>query len=72
MRNNGAGYGMNGLKLFNLLYGLKKLEENNLVELCKLPDTCKFSYLLKFRTLNLIYGQVGTGILCHLLVSTQI
>ncbi len=25
LRNNGAGYGMNALKVFNLLYGLKKL-----------------------------------------------
>ena len=27
LRNNGAGYGMNALKVFNILYGLKKLEE---------------------------------------------
>ena len=25
LRNNGAGYGMNALKVFNLLYGLKKI-----------------------------------------------
>ena len=31
LRNNGAGYGMNALKVFNLLYGLKKIEENNLL-----------------------------------------
>lgn len=24
LRNNGAGYGMNALKLFNIIYGLKK------------------------------------------------
>jgi hypothetical protein len=28
LRNNGAGYGMNALKVFNILYGLKKIEEN--------------------------------------------
>ena len=32
LRNNGAGYGMNGLKVFNILYGLKKIEENNLFD----------------------------------------
>ena len=28
LRNNAAGYGMVALKVFNLLYGLKKIEEN--------------------------------------------
>ena len=32
LRNNGAGYGMNALKVFNILYGLKKIEENNLFD----------------------------------------
>lgn len=30
LRNNGAGYGMNALKVFNILYGLKRLEERGL------------------------------------------
>lgn len=30
LRNNGAGYGMNALKVFNILYGLKKIEEEGL------------------------------------------
>lgn len=48
LRNNGAGYGMNALKVFNILYGLKKIEENGLLEKVSLktPD-CEFSYLLK-------------------------
>lgn len=48
LRNNGAGYGMNALKVFNLLYGLKKIEEKNLLDKVNLkrPD-CEFSYLLK-------------------------
>jgi hypothetical protein len=25
LRNNGAGYGMNALKIFNIIYGLKKI-----------------------------------------------
>ena len=27
LRNNGAGYGMNALKLFTLFYGLAKIEK---------------------------------------------
>ena len=48
LRNNGAGYGMNALKVFNLLYGLKKIEENKLLDKVNLkrPD-CEFSYLLE-------------------------
>ena len=66
LRNNGAGYGMNALKVFNILYGLKKIEENNLIDKIKLkkPD-CKFSHLLKLAEENkdeklaeLIYGSV--------------
>jgi restriction endonuclease S subunit len=55
LRNNGAGYGMNALKVFNVLYGLKKIEELNknrkyndedlYTKLnLKVPD-CKFSYI---------------------------
>jgi len=47
LRNNGAGYGMNALKVFNLLYGLKKIEENNLFDKVNLHPKCKFSYLLE-------------------------
>ena len=47
LRNNGAGYGMNALKVFNIIYGLKKIEENNLLDKVNLlrPD-CEFSHLL--------------------------
>jgi hypothetical protein len=53
LRNNGAGYGMNALKVFNILYGLKKIEENNLLDKVELkrPD-CEFSYLLKLANTN--------------------
>jgi restriction endonuclease S subunit len=47
LRNNGAGYGMNALKVFNILFGLKKIEEKGLVEKVGLSDNCKFSYLLE-------------------------
>jgi restriction endonuclease S subunit len=70
LRNNGAGYGMNALKVFNLLYGLKKIEENKLLDKVNLkrPD-CEFSYLLKKANDNkdeelteLILGSVSTSI----------
>jgi type I restriction-modification system DNA methylase subunit len=66
LRNNGAGYGMNALKVFNILYGLKKIEENGLFDKISLkkPD-CEFSYLLKLSNENkdeqladLIFGNV--------------
>lgn len=66
LRNNGAGYGMNALKVFNILYGLKKIEENKLLDKINLkqPD-CVFSHLLKLANKNkdeelaeLIYGSI--------------
>jgi type I restriction-modification system DNA methylase subunit/restriction endonuclease S subunit len=70
LRNNGAGYGMNALKVFNILYGLKKIEENGLLDKVSLkrPD-CEFSYLLKIANENkeeklteLIFGPVMKSI----------
>ena len=53
LRNNGAGYGMNALKVFNLLYGLKKIEESNLLDKVNLKrPECEFSYLLKIANEN--------------------
>lgn len=66
LRNNGAGYGMNALKVFNILYGLKKIADNELLDIVNLkkPD-CDFSYLLKLANENkdeqlaeLIFGNV--------------
>jgi type I restriction enzyme S subunit len=70
LRNNGAGYGMNALKVFNIIYGLKKIEENNLIDKVNLkkPD-CQFSYLLSLanndeheRIAELIFGDILTSI----------
>lgn len=47
LRNNGAGYGMNALKVFNIIFGLKKIEENNLFDKVGLDSVCKFSNLLE-------------------------
>ena len=48
LRNNGAGYGMNSLKIFNLIYGLKKIEENGLIDVVNLKKPeCSFTYLLE-------------------------
>ena len=52
LRNNGAGYGMNALKVFNLLYGLKKLEDSKLFETIGLNPKCKFSVLLEMAHRN--------------------
>ena len=66
LRNNGAGYGMNALKVFNIIYGLKKIEENGLLDKVSLkkPD-CEFSHLLNLANENkdeqladLIFGDV--------------
>jgi hypothetical protein len=70
LRNNGAGYGMNALKVFNIIYGLKKIEENNLLDKVNLkkPD-CEFTYLLNLANENkdeklaeLIFGNILTSI----------
>jgi type I restriction-modification system DNA methylase subunit len=47
LRNNGAGYGMAALKVFNIFYGLKRIEENKLFDKLDLSEECKFSYLLE-------------------------
>lgn len=47
LRNNGAGYGMNALKVFNIIFGLKKIEENNLFDKVGLDSVCKFTNLLE-------------------------
>lgn len=53
LRNNGAGYGMNALKVFNILYGLKKIEENNLLDKVSLTRPyCEFSHLLDLANKN--------------------
>jgi len=46
LRNHGVGYGMNALKVFNVFYGLKKIEENKLLNI-NLSENIKFSNLLK-------------------------
>jgi restriction endonuclease S subunit len=53
LRNNGAGYGMSALKVFNILYGLKRIEEANLFEKAdlKVPDA-QFSKFLELAKQN--------------------
>ena len=49
LRNHGAGYGMNALKVFNIVYGLKKIEEAGLIDKAELKrPECEFSYILKY------------------------
>jgi len=45
LRNNGAGYGMNALKVFNLFYGLKRIEDSGTFDKTGLDEVCKFSKL---------------------------
>jgi type I restriction-modification system DNA methylase subunit len=52
LRNNGVGYGMEALKVFNLLYGLKIIEDKKIIEKFKLSNKCKFSELLKLAESN--------------------
>ena len=60
LRNNGAGYGMTALKVFNIFYGLKKFEmcnieytkklqpgEPDLYAKYKLDDKCRFSRIME-------------------------
>jgi type I restriction-modification system DNA methylase subunit/restriction endonuclease S subunit len=48
LRNSGAGYGMNALKVFNFLYGLKKIEVYGLIDKYELKrPECEFSHLLQ-------------------------
>lgn len=46
MRNNGGGYGMGALKVFNVLYSLYKLEEEKLLEQCGID--IKFTELREY------------------------
>ena len=47
LRNNGAGYGMTALKMFNIFFGLKKIEEKGLFKTTGLSLECRFSHLLE-------------------------
>ncbi len=64
LRNNGAGYGMAALKVFNIFYGLKRIEENNLFDKLDLSEECKFSFLLEKskgddeELCNVVYNKV--------------
>ena len=64
LRNNGAGYGMAALKVFNIFYGLKRIEENNLFDKLDLSKECKFSFLLEKskgddeELCNIVYNKV--------------
>ena len=53
LRNNGVGYGLNALKVFSVLFGLKKIEEHGLIDAVNLQKPeCEFSYLLQLANEN--------------------
>ena len=62
LRNNGAGYGMNALKVFNVLRCLEQLEKRNLIDKVglKRPE-CEFSYLLSFKNKDEQLADLITG-----------
>lgn len=45
-RNSGAGYGMNALKVFNIMYGLMRIDNNKFFDKSGLPESCKFSKII--------------------------
>ena len=47
LRNHGGGYGLGALKIFNIFYGIKKLEEHGLNEMIGLSEEYRFSSLFK-------------------------
>jgi hypothetical protein len=57
LRNNGIGYGMNALKVFNVFYGLKKIEENTLLK-DKISENLRFSTLLDMINSNSSYERI--------------
>ena len=46
LRNRGVGYGMSALKVFNLFYGLARIEQYDLFSIIGLDPECKFSKLV--------------------------
>jgi restriction endonuclease S subunit/uncharacterized C2H2 Zn-finger protein len=52
LRNTGIGYGMSALKIFSLLYGLRKIEHNITFDKINLNEQCKYSELVKLAKLN--------------------
>jgi restriction endonuclease S subunit len=56
LRNNGVGYGMNALKVFNLFYGLARIEEKDLFDHVGLDKSCKFSTLVELSKSENING----------------
>ena len=54
LRNSGVGYGMTALKIFNIFYGLKKLEMNNNFKKTGLDECCRFSNIYNsFNTIDI-------------------
>ena len=55
---------MDALKLFNIIYGLKKITENNFLDKVNLCSECNFVYLLDLanndneKLLNVFYRQI--------------
>ena len=66
LRNSGGGYGLGALKIFNIFYGIKKIEEHHLNEVIGLGQEYWFSSLLD-KTKNLTDEEFNSYIVNGLL-----
>lgn len=69
LRNHGGGYGLGALKIFNIFYGIKKLEEHHLNEVIGLDEEYWFSSLLdktKYLTDEEFNSYIVNGLLNEL------
>ena len=69
IRNHGGGYGLSALKIFNIFYGIKKLEDHHLNETIGLSHHYWFSTLLE-KSSNLndeeFHDEIVNGLLNEL------
>ena len=61
LRNNGAGYGMTALKIFNIFYGLLKIEENEVLFKKLINPTKKLMNDLNMNKINIIFKYSKLG-----------
>jgi type I restriction-modification system DNA methylase subunit len=61
LRNNGAGYGMTALKIFNIFYGLLKIEENEVLFKKLINPTKKVMNDLNMNKINIIFKYSKLG-----------
>ena len=58
IRNSGAGYGMDALKIFYLFYGLRLIDKDDLLKELNLSDKCSFKNILIFNFCFIWYNTI--------------